>query len=397
MRDRVRGCLLAGAVGDALGAGIEFDSLSRIRAQHGPAGVTGYVPAYRRLGAVTDDTQMTLFTVEGLLLATRHDGEPSRPAPPSGAVGARSSAGHLGAAGVIAAEPADAADLAARMLAGTSRPRDVIEVHRAYLRWRSTQVDVSVPPAHPAPEDGWLIGEQWLHDLRAPGTACVSGLSNDRPGTLAEPKNPGSKGCGTVMRAAPFGLLPDLTAEQAFRLAVECSVLTHGHPTGYLSAGALAAVVHALVHGAPPVNAVRSAAALAATWPEHHETTGALSAALAAAIRDTTEGGGPSVEALCALGQGWTAEEALAMAVYCLLAEPDPAAALLLAVNHGGDSDSTGSVTGNLLGALHGGDALARALPGEWLERLEGRPTIERLADEFAAALADRLPPAGTA
>ena len=65
--DRYRGCLLGGAIGDALGAGVEFLSLAEIERRHGPAGVTGYVPAYGRLGAITDDTQMTLFTAEGLL------------------------------------------------------------------------------------------------------------------------------------------------------------------------------------------------------------------------------------------------------------------------------------------------------------------------------------------
>ena len=75
MRDRYRGCLLGGAVGDALGAGIEFASLAEIRREHGPAGVTGYVPCYGRSGTITDDTQMTLFTAEGLLRARRHGGD----------------------------------------------------------------------------------------------------------------------------------------------------------------------------------------------------------------------------------------------------------------------------------------------------------------------------------
>ncbi|MGW1973912.1 ADP-ribosylglycohydrolase family protein, partial [Streptomyces tubercidicus] len=39
-RSRVRGCLLGGAIGDALGAGIEFDSLAAIRGAHGEKGVT---------------------------------------------------------------------------------------------------------------------------------------------------------------------------------------------------------------------------------------------------------------------------------------------------------------------------------------------------------------------
>jgi hypothetical protein len=44
MRDRYRGCLLDGAIG----AGIEVLSLAEIHRRHGPAGVTGYVPAHGR-------------------------------------------------------------------------------------------------------------------------------------------------------------------------------------------------------------------------------------------------------------------------------------------------------------------------------------------------------------
>jgi ADP-ribosylglycohydrolase len=59
--DLFRGCQLAGAIGDALGASVEFWFLSEIRSRLGPDGVTGYVGG----GAVTDDTQMALFTSEG--------------------------------------------------------------------------------------------------------------------------------------------------------------------------------------------------------------------------------------------------------------------------------------------------------------------------------------------
>jgi ADP-ribosylglycohydrolase len=50
------------------------------------------------------------------------------------------------------------------------------------------------------------------------------------------------------------------------------------------------------------------------------------------------------------LGGGWVAEEALATALFCALKATNFAEGVLLAVNHSGDSDSTGSLTGNLLG-----------------------------------------------
>ncbi len=65
--DRIAGCLLGGAVGDALGAPVEFLSLADIRAQYGAAGIADFAPAYGRVGAITDDTQMCLWTAEGLL------------------------------------------------------------------------------------------------------------------------------------------------------------------------------------------------------------------------------------------------------------------------------------------------------------------------------------------
>jgi ADP-ribosylglycohydrolase len=67
-RSRVRGCLLGGAVGDALGVPIEFDSLQEIRRRFGPEGLCDYAWAHGRRGAISDDTQMTLFTAEGLVL-----------------------------------------------------------------------------------------------------------------------------------------------------------------------------------------------------------------------------------------------------------------------------------------------------------------------------------------
>ncbi|MFJ5676189.1 ADP-ribosylglycohydrolase family protein [Streptomyces sp. NPDC093097] len=328
-RSRVRGCLLGGAIGDALGAGIEFDSLEAIRAAHGQEGVTGLVPAYGRRGAVTDDTQMTLFTVDGLIRAqVRRD---------------------------------------------TGAWHPPTDVHRAYLRWAATQRDWG--PDERKDDDGWLAREEWLYARRAPGSACLGGLADDVMGTLETPKNPGSKGCGAVMRSAPFGLLVGWEPQLVFQLAVECAAQTHGHPTGYLAAGAFAVICHAVARGEDLDTAVQKALAHLATRPDHEETTDALKRALG-----TVRQGMPTPARVESLGQGWTAEEALSIGVYCALVAEDVRHGLLLAVNHGGDSDSTGSLCGNLLGALHG----ETALPPDWLVELEGRATILQLADDFA-------------
>jgi ADP-ribosylglycohydrolase len=90
--------------------------------------------------------------------------------------------------------------------------------------------------------------------------------------------------------------------------------------------------------------------------------------------------------AIGALGQGWVGEEALAIAVFCALRyQNDFAAALRAAVNHGGDSDSTGAIAGNILGA-YGGDS---AIPTEWLEAVELREVIEEMADDLLLGCSD--------
>ncbi|WP_103955489.1 ADP-ribosylglycohydrolase family protein [Nonomuraea solani] len=337
VRDRVRGCLLGGAIGDALGAPIEFQSLREIRRDHGTDGITGYVTTWRGKSAlITDDTQMTLFTVEGLL--ETHVTGPG--GPPAG-----------------------------DMRASTRSVRD------AYLRWLDTQDHQVPPPAGLPHHTGWLREEKWLYSRRAPGNACLSGLrrpfGGPAPTGVPGPVNPDSKGCGTVMRSAPFGFMPRMPeAEEAFHLAAACAQITHGHPTGYLAAGAFAAIVARLMAGDGLEDAVHRALELLTRCPAHEETTEALIGALALATS-----GEPSPERVESLGGAWVAEEALAIGVYCALVEPSVEKALLLSVNHSGDSDSTGSVCGNLVGTMYG----AAALPAAWLTPLEGRDTIERL------------------
>ncbi|MGI8333396.1 ADP-ribosylglycohydrolase family protein [Actinomadura scrupuli] len=342
--DRVRGCVLWGAIGDVLGAPIEFQSLERLRQTYGPDGVADLVwHESGRLGAITDDTQMTLFTIEGLI---------------------------------------------------RSRGREVpAAVHAAHRRWYGTQM-LSGPPEGGGPQrlatgdvvimDGALAGRRWLYARRAPGNACLSGLRFGRMHTPDHPANPDSKGCGAVMRSAPFGLNPAWSPERAFDLAAVCGVQTHGHPSGHLAAGAFAAITRHLLDDLDLEEAVRRVLDHLGSRDGGRETHDALRTALQAA-----EEGTPSAERLEELGAGWVAEEALAMSVYCALVHPgDIRAALLLAVNHSGDSDSTGAITGNLLGVRHG----EAGIPEAWALALEGRETMLGLADDFVRAVTDGHP-----
>ncbi len=322
-RSAIRGSLLGGAIGDALGAPIEFMDLADIRREFGPSGLTGFQPAYGRDGgAVTDDTQMTLFTAEGLIRADNRS--KSR---------------------------------------GSCHTPSV--VWHAYQRWFETQ------GGHVKPEllDGWLFTNRWLHHRRAPGNSCMSALAGGVMGTRDQPVND-SKGCGGVMRMAPVGMS---VARDPFDVGCDFAAITHGHASGFIAAGAFAQIIAELTVGEPLVEAVRRAASQAAGTVGGDEVADALTMALDLA------GDGGHAESIERLGGGWVAEEALAISVYCALARDGFEEAVLLAVNHGGDSDSTGAITGNLMGVVLGEDAL----PKRWLDRLEGRETISEVADDL--------------
>ncbi len=232
-RARVHGCLLAGALGDSLGAPVEFLTLAQIRRLYGRHGITDLAPAYGKAGAITDDTQMALFTAEGLLRAR------------------------------CAAECGDHA------------PTPAI-VFNAYIRWLYTQGERSALSAPIDHLDGWLIRVEELHSCRAPGATCLKALRDGMPGSPEERIND-SKGCGGVMRVAPAGLVDDI---DPFQLGADLAALTHGHPCGFLSGGALALIVDRLIHGFTVADAARVTIDRLHAEPEGDECASALELAL---------------------------------------------------------------------------------------------------------------------
>ncbi|MDL2226933.1 ADP-ribosylglycohydrolase family protein [Deltaproteobacteria bacterium OttesenSCG-928-M10] len=323
-------CLLGGAIGDALGAPIEFMRRNEIVTKYGPQGIVDYLPAYGRLGAITDDTQMTLFTAEGLLRSYVRWSH----------------------RGIISVS-------------------DVTEY--AYKRWLYTQ-EHSSPPPDSVPShfdlDGWLITIPELYHRRAPGNTCLSALKADlRSLPEGTPRN-NSKGCGAVMRMAPVGLMKDVS--RVFETGVELAALTHGHPSGQLPAGVFASVIRYLIDGDKLLEAIEKSIAELKGCPRHQETLDVLDLAL-----DLAENKDISpVEAISRLGEGWVAEEALAISIYCSLVAKDFREGVLMAVNHDGDSDSTGSITGNILGLVYSLDSI----PQGWLDNLELRDVISEIA-----------------
>ena len=125
----------------------------------------------------------------------------------------------------------------------------------------------------------------------------------------------------------------------------------------------------------PLSEAIEKAKAQLCLHPRHRETLLAIERAQLLAECEPNQ---PDV--IQKLGEGWVAEEALAISLYCALCAEDFEAGVVLAVNLDGDSDSTGSVTGNLLGALFG----VEAIPSRWLDALELREVIYAVADVLA-------------
>lgn len=331
--DQFRGCLIGGAAGDALGYAVEFQQESQIFRNYGTAGITAYDLARGSEAYISDDTQMTLFTANALLLDT----------------------------------------------AGTSALQNIAECYR---EWYRTQF-ATYAAVQGKESRAWLMQVPELFATRAPGNTCLSAIMEGASGSIAHPINQ-SKGCGGVMRVAPIGLYDSGRAvrmEETDRLGAEAAALTHGHELGYIPAAALVHIIR-MVTEQPDISlrdAVEdSIRAMQAQFP-HAEHIGAFTALMEQAVQlaasDTAD-----LDAIHTLGEGWVAEEMLAIAVFCALRYPqDFSRALIASVNHNGDSDSTGAVTGNILGAYLGYDAI----PEQWKEKLELREVILELAEDL--------------
>lgn len=344
LNSRFCGCMLGGALGDALGQPVEFMQRSDICAKYGRLGITEpVVDKAKKCAIFSDDTQMSLFTAEGILWADSLGGK-------------------------------------------TGISNYTTYVFYAYQRWLYTQEGIlaSREYSHVIDENGpcpsKLLKVPQMFERRAPGTTCLTaltGASDHNYGRLINKIND-SKGCGGVMRTAPAGLYFFRDSEQAFRMGAEFAAVTHTHPTGYLAGGALSAIIAELVSGANIEEALDIAMYILRDYDGCMETYRALDNARSLEAGDT-----PPLDAVNRLGSGWTAEEALAIAVYCALCHRENIEnALCLAVNHSGDSDSTGAICGNIMGAYLG----EQLLPKRWVKRLELSAMIRASAEELCAA-----------
>ncbi len=323
--DTYKGCLVGGAIGDALGWPIEFHHMPEIQAHYGKNGITDLDVKHGK-AEITDDTQMTIFTADGLLKSA---------------------------------------------LKGFDENQipDMRIVLNSYQDWLNTQKGIS-----PKEDKGWISKINDLYANRAPGGTCLNALRSGLEGSIENPLN-NSKGCGGVMRVAPAGLMYYKNPEIAFETGARCAALTHGHPSGYLSAGVLAGIVANLVSGEELETSVDNTMEILKKYEGHEDTLNLLEQAKELAHSDVD-----SSLAIKQLGEGWCGDEAIAIAVYCVLKSPnDFETALLMSVNHNGDSDSTGAITGNILGAYMGADKI----PAKWRNTVELNKELNQLAQDL--------------
>ena len=341
--DKARGCLIGGAAGDALGYAVEFSSINSIINLYGKQGITEYALDSYAIARFSDDTQMTLFTAEGLLSAYQANSRPT--------------------------------------LKDINR-----HMKDAYLAWFATQTSFQLPIT-----SSWLTHVRGLWARRAPGNTCLSALSDINNGI---PVHNDSKGCGAVMRIAPIGVFyaarnaehatEDARLETA-RVAADSARITHLNDLSTLASVFTALVIFECmsIHVIDRLT-FRSIIATAISGTMKAFPGSRKSEKFVAIIQkaiDLAGSGKSDRDAIAELGEGWVAEETAAIAVYCVMRYiRDFNGCLVAAVNHDGDSDSTGAVAGNIIGAILG----YSGIPEKYRNNLELHDLILSIADDLA-------------
>ena len=352
--DKIRGSLIGGAVGDALGYPVEFiNSYMGIQKRYGDNGITRLDTTQWWLSdeenngkaLISDDTQMTLFTACGLLNAKAQ---------------------------------------------GTAPKYAICE---AYIEWYYTQIGKR-SGRH---KDCWIGDVPELNNSRAPGQTCITALQDILRGK--DPYN-NSKGCGGIMRTAPVALYGAVwrdtpedeplegrisSIKDVDMLSADAAEITHQHPLGWLSSALEAHVIYRILQKDSPTEDDFKAYlsegydTLLSLYPNEGASISQLRALTDKAL-GLVDSPASDVDNIEAIGEGWVAEETLAIAVYCAVKYFDNfEKAIIASVNHKGDSDSTGAVTGNILGAVVGYDAI----PEFFKTDLELHDVILHVADDL--------------
>lgn len=324
--DSIRGCLMAGAAGDALGYEVEFMSRRSILSRFGEQGITKFALDRNGKALISDDTQMTLFTANGMLMGLTR--------------------GYMRGIG--------------------GRPEKYVNI--AYLDWYYTQTskkrEMLIDDWHPT----WLRDLPEMAHLRAPGNTCLSACESLFRGEKAQNN---SKGCGGIMRVAPMALLDagyasrnenSYSIEELAEAGGEIAEVTHKHPLGFLPASLLTVLLCKVIPMTAKQVQEEIDSVIADTvnildriYKGKYDADKRYLKELTMKAVQLAHSDISDADAIRQLGEGWVAEETWAIALYCAIRHIDSVEdAIIASVNHDGDSDSTGSVCGNIMGAIYG-------------------------------------------
>lgn len=341
LRNSMRGAMVGGAIGDALGYPVRsIKSFEGIQAKYGVRGITRMDTTRWWLdneeldseALVTDKTQMTIYTAWGLLNAATPE------------------------------------------MAVASVREACIEWYLSQIGWANTQF-----------EQSWLRKVEGLNERREADYTSMMALRAAFEGELFFSRSNGSAGMARIAPAALYAASSETDIEAADLQAAEIAKITHLHPLGYIPAALEAHLLYRLAADEAPshdsfiryiqegMSTVRN------LFAGENEALDRLQELVEKAIALTATCLS-DVKAIESIGEGKMAEEALAIAIYCSLKHfGNFEAAVVAAVNHMGASDTTGALTGSLMGAALG----YNAIPARLKDNVELQDLLLSMADDL--------------
>lgn len=290
MKEKISNIIKAGAIGDSFGYNVEFQSWEHIRITYNGPIMFSNCDNY----IASDDTQMTLFCLEAL--KKNHENN-------------------------------------------NDNENILKRIYEYYLDWNATQYKDLVMKNE-------FSKQKELQKRQAPGRTCLTALGSGRYGTM-ENKINDSKGCGGIMRVAPIAFL-NKSLDEIIYLGNMQSAITHGHPEGYLSSGFFAGLIHLGIKGSTFEEAYKEVKNKMYLNKESLNFINYLNK-----LEENLENEFNSPNEMTeVLGEGWTGETALGLAIYAFKHGKSFEHTLVISTNHRGDSDSTASMAGQLFAAF---------------------------------------------
>lgn len=330
----IKGCLLGMAVGDAMGYPVDKKNWTEICEDYGPNGLLGYDLA-NGTAEITSYTQIAAFTGNSLLM------------------------------GVIRGNPEKYNKYIALGLREWAKGQQYLpESEKTFC---------------------WLTRVPEMRRKNCMDTRMLDALSRE---TLGTPETPvlRSDSPSALTAAVAAGLLYDperMELKQVGRLGAEAVAFTHGDPETFLSGAVLAYTITGILHRPERTVAqqfLTAAEIVQAQFETYYSRVEKVSALLQKAISLTKD---PDISPLAAMSllECTTASECLAAAAYAsIIHAGNFDEGMIAAVNHSGRSAAVGALTGAILGAKLGYEAL----PEFYLESLEQAAILEELAADLS-------------